>query len=109
MAEEPLKRLLDAEAKAEQVIAQADDARRGMVEQAMLEIRELEQRHAGRVKEIQSTHLAQAGLRAQQTIAELQRRYAERAAALNASAAALEQPALNAAIDLLTGSGESAS
>jgi V/A-type H+-transporting ATPase subunit G/H len=105
MAEEPMKRLLDAEAKAEQVIAQADEGRRGIVEQAKLEIRELEQRHAERVKEIQSTHLTQAGLRAQQAIAELQRRYAERASALRTSALAMEQPALDAAIRLLTGAG----
>ena len=105
MAEEPLKRLLDAEAKAERVIALADEERRSIVEQARLKIHELEQRHAERAKEIQSTHLAQAGQRAQQSIAELQRRYTERASALRTSASVMEQPALNAAIELLTKSG----
>jgi V/A-type H+/Na+-transporting ATPase subunit G/H len=109
MAEEPLKRLLGAEAKAEQLIALADDERRNMIEQARIEILELEQRHGQRVKEINSTHLAQAGLRAQQTIAELQRRYAERASALRSSASTMEQHALNAAINLLTGSGDGTS
>jgi len=105
MAEEPMKRLLDAEAKAEQVIALADEERRSIVEQAKLEIQESGQRHAERVKEIQSTHLAQAGLRAQQTIVELQRRYAQRASALRKSASAMEQSALSAAIELLTRPG----
>ncbi len=105
MAEEPLKRLLDAEARAELVIARADEERRGIIEQARREIQALEQRHAARMKEIQAAYLAQAELRAQQTITELKRRYAERAAALQASAASSEQRALDAAIELLAGPG----
>lgn len=107
MAEEPLKRLLDAEARAEQVIALAEEKRRGIVEQARQEVQAQEQLHAARVSEIQAAFLAQAEQRAQQTIAELKRRYAERAATMRASAASMEQRALDAAIELLTGSGSS--
>lgn len=108
MAEEPLKRLLEAEATAEQIIARADEERRGVVEQARLEVQAEEQRHAERIKEIQATYLAQAEQRAQQTITELKRRHAERVAALRAAAASMEQRALDAAIELLTGSGGAA-
>lgn len=105
MAEEPLKRLLDAEAKAELVIALAEEKRRDIVEQARQEVRAQEERHAARVKEIQTAALSQAEQRAQQTTTELRRRHAERAAALRASASSMEQRALDAAIGLLTGSG----
>ncbi len=105
MAEEPLKRLLDAEARAEQVIARADEERRAIVEQARHEVQAQEARHAERIKEIQSTQLAQAEQRAQQTITELKRRHAERAAALRNSAATLERRALDAAVELLTATG----
>ncbi len=105
MADEPLKRLLDAEAKAEQVIARADEERQSIIEQAKLEIQAAEQRHAERVKEIQASSLAQAEQRAQQTIAELKRRHNERLAALRTSAASMESRALDAAVELLTRRG----
>lgn len=105
MADEPLKRLLDAEAKAEQVIARADEERQSIIEQARLEIQAAELRHAERVKEIQASSLAQAEQRAQQTIAELKRRHNERLAALRTSAASMESRALDAAVELLTRGG----
>lgn len=105
MAEEPLKRLLDAEAKAEQVIAVAEEKRHGIVEEARLAVQAQEERHAERVKEIQTALLAQADQRAQQTVAELRRRYAERAAAMREAAVSMEQRALDAVIELLTSSG----
>ncbi len=108
MAEEPLKRLLEAEARAEQVIARADEERRRIVEQAKHEVQASEQRHAEHVKEIHATNLAQAEQRAQQTITELKRRHAERAAALRTSAATMEQRALDSAVEQLIGNGSSA-
>ncbi len=105
MADEPLRRLLDAEAQAELIIARADEERKNIVEQARQEILAAEQRHAKRLQEIRASFLAQAEQRAQQTISEMKRRHAERAAALRASAARMEQRALDAAIDLLTGTG----
>jgi V/A-type H+-transporting ATPase subunit G/H len=105
MADEPLKRLLDAEARAETVIAVAEEKRRGIVEQARQEVNAQEVRHAGRVREIQTTAVAQAEQRAQQTITELKRKHAERLAALRTSASNMEQHALAAAVGLLTGPG----
>jgi len=105
MAEETLKRLLDAEARAEQVIAHADEERRNIVAQAEQEIRASEQRHAEHVREIRASYLTQAEQRAQQTITELKRRHAEHAAALRTAAASMEVRALDAAVELLTATG----
>ena len=105
MAEETLKRLLDAEAKAEEVIAHADEERRKIIEEAEAEIRASEQRHAEHVREIRANFTAQAETRAQQTLTELKRRHAERAAAMRTAAASMEAQALDAAIALLTGAG----
>lgn len=105
MAEETLRRLLDAEARAEEVIARADAERRRIIEEAEHEIRASEQRHAEHVREIRANYIAQAETRAQQTITELKRRHAERAAALRAAAANMEVQALDAAIELLTATG----
>jgi V/A-type H+-transporting ATPase subunit G/H len=103
MAEETLKRLLDAEARAEEIIARADEERRKIVEEAEREVVASEQRHAEHVREIHASYLAQAETRAQQTITELKRRHAEHAAALRAAAASMESSAVDAAVALLTG------
>lgn len=101
--DETLKRLLDAEAQAEQVVARADDERRFIVEQARRDAAAAEQQHAARMAEIHADFLAQAEYRAQQTIADLQRRHAEQALALRASADRNEPQALAIAVALLTG------
>lgn len=103
MAEETLKRLLDAEARAEDIIARADEERRKIVEEAEREVVASEQRHAEHVREIRASYIAQAETRAQQTITELRRRHAERAAALRTAADSMEPQALDAAIALLIG------
>lgn len=102
MVDEPLKRLLDAEARAEDIIARADAERQRMIEQARSEAREAEQQHAARVAEIHASFLAQAEQRAQQTIAELKRRHGERSAALQNAAEQRKQQAIEAAVALLT-------
>ncbi len=105
MADEPLKRLLDAEAQAERVIARAEEERQRVIEEARQEILAAEERHAGRVRDMRASFLAQAEQRAQQTITELQRRHAEHAEALRAAAASAEQRALDAALNLFIGAG----
>lgn len=107
MVDETLKRLLDAEAKAEQIVAQADAERQAIIEQAKNDARALEQQHAGRIGEIHSSFLAQAEQRAQQTISTMQKRNAEQAAALRTLAERYEQQALDAAVALLTRTGKS--
>ncbi|OIR11182.1 hypothetical protein GALL_73600 [mine drainage metagenome] len=106
MVDEALKRLLDAEARAELVIAGAEAERQKVIEQAKFEVQVLERQHAERIKEIHAAFLAQAEQRAQQTIAELKRRNTDRAASLRQSAGESESQALDAALSLLTGAGQ---
>lgn len=106
MAEETLKRLLDAEARAEDIIARADEERRKIVEEAEREVLASEQRHAEHVREIRANYIAQAEQRAQQSITELKRRHAEHAAALREAAESMEPRALDAAVELIVGTGE---
>ena len=102
MADGTLKRLLDAETEAERVVAHADEERHAIIEQTKRDIIVAEQQHAERIAKIQASCLAQAEQRAQQTIATLQRRYAEQALALRASAEKHGQQALDEAVALLT-------
>ncbi len=106
MADETLKRLLEAEAKAEQIIARADEERQAIIEQARRDARVAEQQHAERMAELRASFIAQAEQRAQQTIVELQRHHKEQVQALRASAQRNEQQALAAAIALLAGAGQ---
>lgn len=103
MVDETLKRLLDAEAQAEQVVAHADEERRSIVEQSRRDAAAAEQQHAARMAELRADFLAQAEQRALQTIAELQRRHAEQALALRAAAERNEAQALVVAVALITG------
>jgi vacuolar-type H+-ATPase subunit H len=106
MVDETLKRLLDAEAKAEQIVKHADEERQAIIEQAKHDSRLAEQLHAERMTELHASFLAQAEQRAQQTITTLQQRHAERAQALRAAAEHHQQQALDEAVALLTGTGK---
>lgn len=103
MADETLKRLLDAESKAEEVVAHASDERQAIIEQARREAATAEQQHAGRISEIHAAFLVQAEQRAQQTIAAMQQRHAEQISSLRASAQRHESQALDEALALITG------
>jgi len=107
MVDETLKRLLDAETKAEQIVALADEERQAFIEHAKRDARVAEQQHAERMAEIHASFLAQAEQRAQQTIAVLQRRYEKQALTLRASAEQHEQQAIDEAVALLTGTNQS--
>ncbi|HXU93839.1 MAG TPA: hypothetical protein VFP33_09310 [Gallionella sp.] len=106
MVDETLKRLLDAEAKAEQVVARADEERQAIIEQAKRDAHVMEQQHAERIDEIHASFLAQAEQRAQQTIGTMQKRNEQQAAALRVLAERYEPEALDAALALLTGTGK---
>ncbi len=106
MVDETLKRLLDAEAKAEQVVKRADEERQTIIEQAKHDARLGEQLHAERMAELHASFLAQAEQRAQQTINALQQQHTEQEQALRASAQRHEQQALDEAVALLTGTGK---
>jgi len=103
MVDGTLKRLLDAETEAERIVARADEERLAIIEQAKHDVGVAEQQHAERIAKIRTSMLEQAEQRAQQTIAAMQRSYAEQALALRASAEQHGQQALAEAIALLTG------
>jgi vacuolar-type H+-ATPase subunit H len=103
MVDETLKRLLDAEAKADQIVKRADEERQAIIEQAKHDAHLAEQLHAERMAELHASFLAQAEQRAQQTITALQQRHNEQARALRISAQRNEQQALAEAVALLTG------
>jgi V/A-type H+/Na+-transporting ATPase subunit G/H len=109
MGDESLKRLLEAEAQAELVIARADEERQQVIEKARHEVQVSELQHAERAKEIHASFLAQAEQRAQQTIAELKRRHTEYSAAIRASAQERKRKALDAGIDLIIDSARDGS
>lgn len=107
MEDETLKRLLAAESKAEQIIAQAEQERTALIEQAKRAVQEAQVQHAQHAAEILASFTAQAEQRAAQTIAELKRRYAERAQAMQAAAEGTQAQALDAAVALLIGAENS--
>jgi V/A-type H+/Na+-transporting ATPase subunit G/H len=103
MVDEALKRLLNAELEAERIVARADEERQALIEQAKRDAHTEEQQFVERSAEIRASFQAQAEQRAQQTIAEMQRRYEEQERVLRASANVNEQRALDQAIDIIIG------
>lgn len=107
MEDEALKRLLAAESKAEQLIASADRQRSALIEQAKRAAEAARTQHAQHVAEILASFMAQAEQRAAQTVAELRRRYAERAEAMKAAAELTRAQALDAAVAVSIGMAKS--
>ena len=99
--EKTLQRLLDAEMKAEQIHQKAIEERERILRDAQFEARAEEQRFEARLPELQQGFQEKALQRAEQTIAELKRRYDERHAELRKYAETREEEALDAAFALL--------
>ncbi|HEX9178936.1 MAG TPA: hypothetical protein VF859_00960 [Burkholderiales bacterium] len=99
--EDVLKRLLDAEARAEAVVADATAKREQIMRQATDEARAAELRFEKRIPEIQGAFSGKAEERAQQAVAELKRRYDERHKSLRALAERQTQGAVDAAVAIL--------
>ena len=76
--EDILKRLLDAELRAQGQVDQANTERERMIRQALADARAAEERFDARIPELQASFMEKAEERAHQTIGELQRRYEER-------------------------------
>jgi vacuolar-type H+-ATPase subunit H len=99
--EKTLQRLLDAEMKAEQIHQKATADREQVIQEAMREARAEEERFETRLPELHNSFLEKANQRAEQTIAELKRRYDERHAQLRKYAESREDEALDAAFAVL--------
>lgn len=105
MADETLKRLLDAERKGQRQVDEAVQERDRIVAQARAEARQAEQRFDKRVPEIHAAFRDKAEERAQQAVAELQRRYEQYGTDAEGVAAAAEDEAVAAALERLLGRG----
>lgn len=101
--DDTLKRLLAAENAASDLVkkAQADSER--LVQTAIQEARKQEERFHARTPELHASFLDKSDQRAQQTVAEMERRFEERLASLRDAAEANEEKALEAAFDHLLG------
>jgi V/A-type H+-transporting ATPase subunit G/H len=99
--ENELKRLLDAELRAEALVEEANQERERLIRQALDDARVAEAHFEARIPELEASFVEKAQERAEQAIAELERRYAERREHLRQLAAEKEHDALDAALTLL--------
>lgn len=98
MVEDELKRLLDAELRAEALVEQANTEREAIIHKALDDARVAEERFQARIPELRASFLEKAEDRAAQAVAELARRYEERTDRLRALAQERERDALDAAV-----------
>ena len=99
--DDTLKRLLDAEMRAEKIAHEAEQERERVIQAAIADARAEDQRFTARVPDVHRGFIGKAQERAEQTIAELKRRYDERHVQLRDMAEQREQEALEAAFELL--------
>jgi vacuolar-type H+-ATPase subunit H len=99
--DDQLQRLLEVEARAQALIDDASQQRQRMIEEALAAVREAEARfEAGRAA-LRAPFLNEAHGRAEQVVAELARKYAERQRTLRELASRHETEAVDAALALL--------
>ena len=103
MADDTLKRLLAAENAARELVqtAQADSEKK--VQIALHEAHQQEERFQARVPELHASFLEKSDQRAQQTVAEMERRFDERLTQLRDAAELHEEEALEAGFRRLLG------
>jgi V/A-type H+-transporting ATPase subunit G/H len=99
--DDTLKRLLDAELRAEQLARDAEQEQERVIQAAIREAAARDERFTARIPDLHRAFINKAEERAEQTIAELKRRYDERHAQLRNMAEEREQDALKAAFSLL--------
>ncbi|HEY0663486.1 MAG TPA: hypothetical protein VGD18_02640 [Thiobacillaceae bacterium] len=99
--DDELQRLLDAEVRAQAVIDAASRARQGMIDAALAASRDAEARFEAGRSELRAPFLHEAQMRAEQAVAELARKYAERQRTLRDLASRHEAEAVDAALSLL--------
>lgn len=99
--EDSLKRLLEAEARAQNIIDAASTERQRILDDALAAARDAEMRFESGRAELRAPFLNEAHGRADQAVAELTRKYDERQRALREMASRHEQEAVDAALNLL--------
>ena len=101
MVDDSLKRLLDAEARAREIIEAANQERQRMLDEAVADANQAEARFEQGRAELRAPFLAEAHSRAEQSVVELNRKYEERQKALRDMASRHEQEAVSAALALI--------
>jgi V/A-type H+/Na+-transporting ATPase subunit G/H len=96
-----LKRLLEAEARAQSIIDEASAERQHILDEALAAARESETRFEAGRAELRAPFLKEAHGRADQGVAELTRKYDERQRSLRELAARHEQESVDAALSML--------
>jgi V/A-type H+/Na+-transporting ATPase subunit G/H len=99
--DDTLQRLLDAEVRAEKIAQQAEAEQEQIIQGALKEARAEEERFTARIPDLHRSDIAKAQDRADQTVAELKRRYDERHVLLRNQAEQREEEALAAAFQVL--------
>jgi V/A-type H+-transporting ATPase subunit G/H len=99
--DDTLQRLLDAEVRAEKIAQEAEDEQENIIQGALSEARAQEDRFRAGIPELHRSYIEKAQERAEQTVAELKRRYDERHALLRDTAEQREDEALEAAFEVL--------
>lgn len=99
--DDTLQRLLDAEVRAEKIAQQAEAEQEQIIQAAMQEARAEEGRFVSRIPDLHRGYITKAQERAEQTVAELKRRYDERHVQLRNMAEEREEEALAAAFQVL--------
>ncbi len=99
--DESLKRLLEAEDQAEQIVKQGEDERAELPRKALEEAKAIEQQFIQRLPEIYQSFSERARERANQSIAEIELRYDERNKALRELADQHTEEAIEQALELL--------
>lgn len=97
----PLQRLLETEARAQAVIDDASRERQRMIDDALAHVRDAEARFDTSRAELRAPFLNEAQGRADQTVAELSRKYGESQRSLRELASRNESEAVDAALSLL--------
>lgn len=101
--DDTLKRLLDAEMRAERLAKQAEEEQDSTIQHAMDDAKVENDRFTARIPDLHRAFIAKAEERAEQNIAELRRRYDERHIQLRDQAEQREDEALEAAFQILIG------
>lgn len=99
--DDALKRLLDAEARAREVIDAASQERQHMLDEALAAANDAQARFEQDRTQLRAPFLAEARSRADQSVAELSRKYEERQKGLREMASRHEDEAVRAALELI--------
>ncbi len=99
--EDQLKRLLEAEARAQAIIEAASHERQRLLDQVLAGVHEAETRFEANRADLRAPFLKEAQGRAEQAVAELTRKYEERQRNLRAMAGRHEQEAIDAGLSFL--------